>query len=54
MNGGKVLMCHSHGALFRPDDGLCILGPCYGQSLQAIEAVEEDGAISLLPKDAPA
>jgi nitrite reductase/ring-hydroxylating ferredoxin subunit len=39
---GYHLMCHSHGALYRPNDGLCILGPCYGQRLCAIP-VEEDG-----------
>jgi nitrite reductase/ring-hydroxylating ferredoxin subunit len=39
---GHHLVCHSHGALYRPSDGRCILGPCYGQALYALE-VEVDG-----------
>jgi nitrite reductase/ring-hydroxylating ferredoxin subunit len=30
---GDLLLCGSHGALFRPLDGLCIGGPCAGRSL---------------------
>jgi nitrite reductase/ring-hydroxylating ferredoxin subunit len=39
---GHHLMCHSHGALYRPSDGLCVLGPCYGQHLFALD-VDVDG-----------
>lgn len=28
-----LILCSSHGALFRPDNGLCIGGPCAGRSL---------------------
>ncbi|MDA0707679.1 MAG: Rieske (2Fe-2S) protein [Proteobacteria bacterium] len=34
---GRYLMCHTHGALFEPSNGLCVAGPCNGASLQAVE-----------------
>jgi nitrite reductase/ring-hydroxylating ferredoxin subunit len=34
------LVCHEHGALYRPTDGLCIDGPCRGERLFAA-GVEE-------------
>ncbi len=39
---GTRLLCHQHGALYRLDDGLCIVGPCFGERLQAL-SVREDG-----------
>lgn len=45
---GRHLMCHSHGALYRPIDGMCVLGPCYGQRLFPIEVDAHGGAIALL------
>jgi nitrite reductase/ring-hydroxylating ferredoxin subunit len=33
---GNLILCSSHGALFARDNGLCIAGPCQGQSLKAI------------------
>ena len=30
------IVCPAHGAEFKPDDGLCINGPCLGQSLETI------------------
>lgn len=40
----KYLQCATHGALFRPEDGVCVLGPCQGQALQPlrIERVDAD------------
>ena len=32
---GDLILCASHGALFRPLDGLCVGGPCAGQALTA-------------------
>ncbi len=40
---GVHLMCHSHGALYRPRDGMCVLGPCYGQRLFPLP-VDDAGA----------
>ncbi|MNW19712.1 hypothetical protein D3C71_2198200 [compost metagenome] len=33
---GRHIVCFAHGALFQPDNGFCLLGPCQGQSLQAL------------------
>jgi len=30
---GKLLVCASHGARFRPEDGHCVFGPCLGKAL---------------------
>jgi nitrite reductase/ring-hydroxylating ferredoxin subunit len=38
---GSVLVCKSHGAMFEPATGLCVSGPCEGQSLKRI-AIELD------------
>ncbi len=35
-------VCSTHGALFEPDSGLCVGGPCVGRHLQAV-AVVRDG-----------
>ena len=32
----NLIMCASHGALFARDNGLCIAGPCPGQSLTPV------------------
>lgn len=29
----SLLLCRTHGALFRPADGYCVAGPCAGRSL---------------------
>ncbi len=31
---GDLILCSSHGALFRVEDGVCIGGPCAGQALR--------------------
>lgn len=30
---GDLILCASHGALFRPGDGVCVGGPCAGSAL---------------------
>jgi nitrite reductase/ring-hydroxylating ferredoxin subunit len=30
---GDLILCSTHGALFRLRDGLCVSGPCAGLSL---------------------
>ena len=30
---GRILVCSTHGALFAPDTGHCIAGPCAGDGL---------------------
>ncbi len=38
---GDLVLCSWHGALFRPDSGLCVGGPCGGSALTpwAVEVV---------------
>lgn len=45
----QFLQCAMHGALFRPEDGFCVRGPCAGQSLQAYESEVMDGSLYLNP-----
>lgn len=33
---GELLQCSTHGALFLPDTGECISGPCVGQFLVSV------------------
>ncbi len=39
---GRFLVCATHGAVFEPDSGRCIEGPCPGARLHSLE-VEQDG-----------
>ena len=32
----SFIQCAMHGALFRPDHGYCVRGPCAGQALQPL------------------
>ena len=41
------LVCAAHGATFEPDAGLCVAGPCRGQSLRAVAVAVVDGAVRL-------
>ncbi len=34
----RHFVCSTHGALFRVEDGLCVAGPCLGDSLTRFEA----------------
>lgn len=42
---GRHLMCKTHGALFNPQTGKCVRGPCKGKYLRSIAHRIEDGAI---------
>lgn len=45
---GDRIVCAAHGALFEPDTGLCVQGPCLGETLQALPfAVDAAGDILL-------
>lgn len=46
---GQYLICASHGALYTPDAGQCVAGPCAGASLQKLQVVERDGEVYWLP-----
>jgi nitrite reductase/ring-hydroxylating ferredoxin subunit len=40
---GLHLICATHGAVFEPDTGICIAGPCPGACLEPLR-VEREGA----------
>ncbi len=44
---GSYLECSSHGARYRPADGLCIAGPCEGSHLRALPVHVRDGEVFL-------
>jgi len=49
LNSEKThIMCSTHGALFRIEDGHCVSGPCAGKDLTKTEAKIVDGEIHLL------
>ena len=41
------LVCNSHGARYRPMDGLCVSGPCEGSHLRSLPVVVKDGEVFL-------
>ncbi|HLM52013.1 MAG TPA: Rieske (2Fe-2S) protein [Pseudoxanthomonas sp.] len=43
-----LLVCAAHGASFEPAGGLCVAGPCRGQSLRAVAVEVRDGEVFLL------
>jgi nitrite reductase/ring-hydroxylating ferredoxin subunit len=43
----RHLMCSAHGARYRPDDGLCVAGPCEGSHLKALPIVVRPDGIYL-------
>ncbi|GAB2790130.1 hypothetical protein GCM10027040_15510 [Halomonas shantousis] len=46
--GGELIQCAMHGALFLPESGECVYGPCQGRSLTAVGlAIDAGGNIHL-------
>lgn len=43
----EYLMCGLHGALFQPQNGFCVHGPCAGQSLSRLVILEQGKDILL-------
>ena len=48
----RGLICKTHGAVYLPDDGLCIGGPCLGESLEAIQIEVRENSVLLAPTSA--
>lgn len=44
---GDRILCTTHGALFRIEDGFCVSGPCVGDALEAVPATIRDGAVHI-------
>lgn len=51
--GGLYLVCSTHGAIFKPDTGFCVAGPCHGASLEPLQVREEGGQVFLQGDAAP-
>jgi len=49
VNEDGYILCATHGALFQPNEGVCISGPCMGEYLSRAKIrLEEDGRILLV------
>jgi nitrite reductase/ring-hydroxylating ferredoxin subunit len=42
---GRYLMCYTHGALYERATGLCISGPCKGESLYRLPVCVDQGDV---------
>ncbi len=42
---GRFLVCATHGARFRIEDGTCVAGPCLGASLVSVPIRVEGGQV---------
>jgi nitrite reductase/ring-hydroxylating ferredoxin subunit len=49
---GEHLMCATHGALFRVEDGHCLAGPCAGDALRPLNFELRGGQIVLADRPA--
>ena len=45
---GLYLVCATHGAIYRPESGECVGGPCKGQRLAKLDIEERADGIYLL------
>ncbi len=46
---GRYLICAVHGALYEPDTGRCVSGPCPGAKLQPLRVAEVNGQVHWYP-----
>ena len=46
-HSGRLIQCASHGALFLPETGECVAGPCSGQFLRQLPSTLHNGWICL-------
>ena len=44
---GDYILCATHGALFRIEDGHCIAGPCAGQALKAVDVAMHNNEVKI-------
>lgn len=42
---GALIVCATHGALFRIEDGYCVGGPCAGDSLRRVSLRVDGGQV---------
>jgi len=48
----RYVVCTLHGAVFDPETGLCLGGPCRGKSLTMCEVAAEDGDLTIKRREA--
>ncbi len=48
-SSGLYLMCATHGALYTPESGYCVGGPCRGARLRPIAVMEKDEQVFWQP-----
>lgn len=46
-SSGLYLICATHGAIYAPETGRCVGGPCKGGRLQPLTVSERDGNVFL-------
>ena len=52
---GKHIVCATHGAVFRKEDGHCLAGPCAGDALTPVGVEVTEGEIfATVPASSPA
>ena len=44
-NDKRHLLCGTHGALYRLNDGVCVTGPCLSLALTTLPLIEEEGVL---------
>jgi nitrite reductase/ring-hydroxylating ferredoxin subunit len=49
---GRQLVCKTHGATYRLEDGMCIAGPCTGRALVALRLEHDGERVSIVLDDA--
>ena len=42
------LICSTHGAMYLPESGHCVAGPCKGARLHALQVEERDGKVYVI------
>lgn len=45
---GLYLICSTHGAMYLPDSGRCVGGPCSGRALMPLQVEESNGQVFLI------
>ena len=50
-SSGEFLMCATHGAVYRPESGMCAGGPCRGGKLRPIAVREVEGKVYWQPDE---
>ena len=50
-SSGLYIMCATHGAVYTPDRGKCVGGPCKGASLRKLAVEENNNQVFWRPDD---